>query len=1105
MLSDLSPRAESLVPANVDKLFALLETNGEALARSTWKPSPMSLSATRYGSQNLIDGALLPAATSQRPFVQEHSVWQEPLYASGCQGSLQGELCAGECSDPKRLFSSLSILGNCLTFATAAILAENGTVIREISLDDSPTPLRISGVPENINASQIFQDVVRCAVSSCQDDGRTSDMAACTPGLVDLEKHLGGSFSAGLEKLDVIHDGLSHYCGKLTMDFEPDIAGPGAGANILMSIQVLLSQMIQASVSFTSFVIITAISSWARLILLLVKQGDWKKAQLRHRRLTACRIHGALVSAAMEFQEAQTFFTLAIQIATVATFEPSFTCGLSCSQQDSIQSLSETIMNGQLIRALAVNSMLPVLLTQSVLHRAGMSWWYTLILALIVCIFSEVIRWQTVTQAPFHILLSRLRNLVPVEECGGNPALTAYCLTPLYNLQLVEMPMLIVGYITALVLLLDQSAHQLWPPLSPFVERTRSGQLLTYMGKHFFRASWWGLQLTLAIGTVLHFVTLWSISSGLGASSKDWTYGQVVSAMLWAPILGKYIYYNIFGVKGGVEARLAREYKALVGSLPSTGLAQPQHPRNHHLGLSMPPGGFQLQIRVVMPPTHRCCATNHSETDTMSNKPDLSHLPRLVYDSLPTATSIRILTLLEPKPPNNNIIRCSIRTIDLDADPHLRPEYVALSYTWGNPITIQESIPDSLKGGDFATMPFYCSITGPNGEEIGWCDMAKWNYFMKYSTCMVPGEVVDWNKGGLWWIEVDGCGVQVQDNLFQFLQTVQQARQTGSSSPHSWEKPKLEPIWHNVCYPIWIDAVCINQRDVDERGSQVSLMMRVFQSAKHVLAWAGKSDRLSEWGIQAISQLRLWFRRAWIAQEATFAQHTSVMTSGAQFHMTMILVALEVLDRYGLEDDFLQLGHSLVIPRQLAIDPRDAFNFLRGFQYLRERMDLPGTGTITVTGRTEHALGNFHNQLRGRIRLLSVISVFRNLDATDPRDKVFAFLNMADENTGIVPNYHKSVQDVFRESAEAIIKSENNLSILSHIEDPSDSKVEGIPGWVPDFSAKLETKPFDNGRDECRFRALSSSPKDEKANTQIVPNANGGLSVLGFCIDAVQS
>lgn len=128
---------------------------------------------------------------------------------------------------------------------------------------------------------------------------------------------------------------------------------------------------------------------------------------------------------------------------------------------------------------------------------------------------------------------------------------------------------------------------------------------------------------------------------------------------------------------------------------------------------------------------------------------------------------------------------------------------------------------------------------------------------------------------------------------------------------------------------------------------------------------------------------RLWFRRAWIAREATFAKRTFVLTSTNLFPVTMVLLALEVIDRYGLEDELCKLGRGLLTGRsvsnteafvamhtgyledeqgvtldhaeRLAIEPRDAFIFLRGFRYIRERsnLDLAGTGTMVVTGRSE--------------------------------------------------------------------------------------------------------------------------------------------------------
>jgi len=40
----------------------------------------------------------------------------------------------------------------------------------------------------------------------------------------------------------------------------------------------------------------------------------------------------------------------------------------------------------------------------------------------------------------------------------------------------------------------------------------------------------------------------------------------------------------------------------------------------------------------------------------------------------------------------------------------------------------------------------------------------------------------------------------------------------------------------------WIDAVCINQSDLPERGSQVSMMDVIYRHATNVLVWLGELD-----------------------------------------------------------------------------------------------------------------------------------------------------------------------------------------------------------------------------------------------------------------------
>lgn len=44
------------------------------------------------------------------------------------------------------------------------------------------------------------------------------------------------------------------------------------------------------------------------------------------------------------------------------------------------------------------------------------------------------------------------------------------------------------------------------------------------------------------------------------------------------------------------------------------------------------------------------------------------------------------------------------------------------------------------------------------------------------------------------------------------------------------------------CCVLWIDALCINQKDAGEKNSQILLMDRIYSGSKQVLAWLGVGD-----------------------------------------------------------------------------------------------------------------------------------------------------------------------------------------------------------------------------------------------------------------------
>jgi Heterokaryon incompatibility protein (HET) len=53
--------------------------------------------------------------------------------------------------------------------------------------------------------------------------------------------------------------------------------------------------------------------------------------------------------------------------------------------------------------------------------------------------------------------------------------------------------------------------------------------------------------------------------------------------------------------------------------------------------------------------------------------------------------------------------------------------------------------------------------------------------------------------------------------------------------------------------PLWIDSICIDQTNVEERNQQVSLMGELYPSARHVTVWLGEKDEATEQAMKFIT------------------------------------------------------------------------------------------------------------------------------------------------------------------------------------------------------------------------------------------------------------
>jgi hypothetical protein len=54
---------------------------------------------------------------------------------------------------------------------------------------------------------------------------------------------------------------------------------------------------------------------------------------------------------------------------------------------------------------------------------------------------------------------------------------------------------------------------------------------------------------------------------------------------------------------------------------------------------------------------------------------------------------------------------------------------------------------------------------------------------------------------------------------------------------------------------LWIDAICINQEDDDEKGSQVSMIFDIYSVAQSVVVWLGEEDEDTFLALEALSSV----------------------------------------------------------------------------------------------------------------------------------------------------------------------------------------------------------------------------------------------------------
>jgi hypothetical protein len=92
-------------------------------------------------------------------------------------------------------------------------------------------------------------------------------------------------------------------------------------------------------------------------------------------------------------------------------------------------------------------------------------------------------------------------------------------------------------------------------------------------------------------------------------------------------------------------------------------------------------------------------------------------------------------------------------------------------------------------------------------------------------------------------ITVNGCTFAITENLNIALRHLQ---------------------YDDIFPAIWIDAICINQKDDDEKNNQIPRMSRIYSCAREVLVWLGPGTSDDHHAVMVLYQFQAWyFENAW--------------------------------------------------------------------------------------------------------------------------------------------------------------------------------------------------------------------------------------------------
>ncbi|KAK3665652.1 hypothetical protein LTR22_003592 [Elasticomyces elasticus] len=281
---------------------------------------------------------------------------------------------------------------------------------------------------------------------------------------------------------------------------------------------------------------------------------------------------------------------------------------------------------------------------------------------------------------------------------------------------------------------------------------------------------------------------------------------------------------------------------------------------------------------------------------------------------------------------------------------------------------------------------------------------------------------------------------------------------------------------------VWIDAVCINQANDEERGQQVAIMSDIYRSSNRNLIFVGDEDGLVESAVGDMNliydemrlrtddftavrsvlyydegyyrhseeslgvQLNLeafvdligrpWFSRLWVLQEVSLASENRCYAGKYEFDLLFVLRVAAWLNY-----------HRTSLPTEFAWNT--------GFRNATMLLD-----------HVDHQHGIFSTKTTRRtLYNLLLDSTLRQ--TSDPRDRVFGVFGLPGQLPDscrhaahlVTPDYRRDITEVQRNATRYAILEENALNVLTLVNHSEASLASDVCSWAVRLGGNKDDEP----------------------------------------------